>query len=254
MMEEELIIEKKYNKILSSIDKVAKLYHFNYIHNPLNKYDKGIYYFKDDLFIISYKIKNDFEYVEGISFLEAIFKAFSIKLNIELSNNNSLFMVIEKYLNKDIFIIDHNIEGVNIYSNSILAGSIKLGINSFTATIERDKLFKIILESGKNLNITDNLHVIFISDKEASSICYKAMNVCRIGGLSCKMVYDNFTDSDIEPTRFLVDFDLESTINNTVNIKDMISDNIEEITISDIYPYIINKINKLSKCSSCKEE
>lgn len=252
-MDNDLILEKKYNKMISSIDRVSKIYHFNLVHNP-NIHNKGIYYYSNNSLIINYYPTNDFEYAEGISFIDAIFKAFGLKLNIELSEKNRLYELINSYISNDLFEINNEIEGIALKSNSIILGEINLMDDKYNAYIDLDKFFKLILESGKNLIVNDNLHVIFITDKKANRLCYKSMNICRIGGLSCKMVYEDFTDSDIEPTRFLVDFDEESTINNTVNIKDMISEHIEEISISDIYPYIINKINKLSKCSSCKEE
>ena len=66
-------------------------------------------------------------------------------------------------------------------------------------------------------------------------------------------VYEDFDDSEIEPTKFLVDFDEETTKNHTVNIKDMLTQEIEEIDIDEIYPYVMKKMFAFSKCNNCSE-
>ena len=59
-------------------------------------------------------------------------------------------------------------------------------------------------------------------------------------------IYDQIIDS-------LVDFDEETTKNHTVNIKDMLTQEIEEIDIDEIYPYVMKKMFAFSKCNNCSE-
>ena len=251
-MNEEIVLEKKYRKMIATIDKVAKMYCFNYIHN-LNIKTKGSYYIDNNNLSICFNASKDFEYVEGISFIEAILRAFSLRLNIEINPNAKNYELINLYCDSEIIELNNEIEKILIKSNSIVLGEINYNDNTFNAIIDLNNFFNLILSKCKAIIINDYLHVIFITDKKASKLCYQAMNVCRMCGLTCKMVYEDFDDSEIEPTKFLVDFDEETTKNHTVNIKDMLTQEIEEIDIDEIYPYVMKKMFAFSKCNNCSE-
>lgn len=116
--------------------------------------------------------------------------------------------------------------------------------------------------SNKPLSRPDALHVYFIAlGKKAEHECIKQANILRLGGLSCDMDYlgrgikAQFKDADKNNARFtciLGDNELE---NFQINIKDNETDEQETISLYDVYPYVINKLNAktLGACASCKE-
>lgn len=245
--------EKKYNKMISSINKVTGLFHFIEIHDINIDYDNSIYYYEANKLHIKNTCMNDYQYIDAISLSQMILRAFGLQFKLKLNKDNSLYQIISNYFDNNFLLFEAN-NSISILANNISIGTIIINNNKIEAIIDLSILFNLILENGKKLNSNDSLHVIFVTERKYNKECYKALNISRIGGLSCKMLYDDFTDDDIEPTKFLVEITTETMANQLVNIKDMINDTIESVNIFDIYPYIINKLNKQSKCISCKEE
>lgn len=114
--------------------------------------------------------------------------------------------------------------------------------------------------SGKALARPEAIHLYFIAlGKRAQEECLRQANICRIGGLSCDMdflgrgIKAQFKDADKNNARFtciLGDNELDEF---KINIKDNETDEQETISLYDIYPYVINKLNKGSACASCKD-
>ncbi len=245
--------EKKKNKMIASINKVANIFHFIEIHNINLDYGNSIYYYEANKLHIKNTCINDYQYIDVISLSQMILRVFGLQFKLKINKNNSLYSLISSYFDNNFLLIEE-LDSIYILANDNQIGVINNNQNKIEAIIDLSILFNLILDKGKKLNSNDSLHVIFVTDKKYSKECYKALNISRIGGLSCKMLYSDFTDDDIEPTRFLVEITTETMAKQLVNIKDMINDTIESVNIFDIYPYIINKINKQSKCISCKEE
>lgn len=116
--------------------------------------------------------------------------------------------------------------------------------------------------SGKALTKPDAIHVYFIAlGQKAQFECMKLANVCRIGGLSCEMDYlsrgikAQFKDADKNNARFTCILGDNELNEFKINIKDNETDEQETISLYDVYPYIINKLNKtaLGACASCKD-
>ena len=109
--------------------------------------------------------------------------------------------------------------------------------------------------------VTAMLYFISLGDR-ARLESIKLANICRIGGLSCELDYKDrgikgqFKEADKNNARFtciLGDNELDSF---TINIKDNQTDEQETISLYDVYPYIINKLNTqaLGACATCKEK
>lgn len=86
------------------------------------------------------------------------------------------------------------------------------------------------------------------------------MNICRLGGLYCDMDYlsrglkAQFKTADQNHAMFtciLGDNELEEF---KINIKNNETEEQETISIYDVYPYVLNKINAKSACAGCKEK
>ena len=117
--------------------------------------------------------------------------------------------------------------------------------------------------SGKKLVNEDTIHAYFIAlGEKAAKETTKIMNVCRIGGLSCDMDYlsgslkSQFKKADKNNAMFtliLGDNELEEF---KINIKDNRTDEQETISLYDVYPYIVNKLNKaaLGACAGCDKK
>jgi len=117
--------------------------------------------------------------------------------------------------------------------------------------------------SGKQLAKEDQIHIYFISlGERAQNESLKIANICRLGGLSCEMDFLNrgikgqFKEADKNNARFtciLGDNELDEF---KINIKDNQTDEQETISIYDVYPYVVNKLNKqaLGACANCKEK
>ena len=112
--------------------------------------------------------------------------------------------------------------------------------------------------SKKNLATENSIHAYFIAlGEEARFEANKLMNVCRIGGLSCDMDYlgsgikSQFKKADKNNARFTLILGDEELKEFKINVKDNLTDEQERISIYDCYPYMVNKLNKQSACSSC---
>ncbi len=112
--------------------------------------------------------------------------------------------------------------------------------------------------SGKALAKENAIHAYFIAlGDNARSEAIKLMNVCRIGGLSCDMDYmasgikSQFKKADKNNARFTLILGDEELNEFKINIKDNLTDEQERISLYDSYPYMINKLNQGSACSSC---
>lgn len=243
--------QKKLNKIISTIDKIASLYQFIKVFD-INELDYKCYQIDSNKIIISSTYKYDYESIEGVSFVQAIFRAFGLSLNLLSNSNNLYYNKIKMFIDNLNYIDDKN-QDILLNILGINLGKINYLENKITIEIELIKFVKLIDEKGKNLNINEKLHLVLITNDKYKTECYKALNVCRIGGLQAIMVYDDFIDFNSFETRFVVEINDELMKSNLVNIIDTYQDINEEISIFDIYPYIINKINKQSKCSTCKE-
>ncbi|HIT44213.1 TPA: histidine--tRNA ligase [Candidatus Avacholeplasma faecigallinarum] len=114
--------------------------------------------------------------------------------------------------------------------------------------------------AGKDLNKKEAIHIYFIAlGEKAHEECLAIANVCRIGGLSCDLDYLNkslkgqFKDADKHNALFtciLGDNELEQF---KINIKDNTTDEQQTISLYEVYPYVINKIQSHSACSTCKD-
>ncbi len=112
--------------------------------------------------------------------------------------------------------------------------------------------------SNKVLARENSIHAYFIAlGDNARSEAIKLMNVCRIGGLSCDMDYmasgikSQFKKADKNNARFTLILGDEELNEYKINVKDNLTDEQERISLYDCYPYMVNKLNKQSACSSC---
>ena len=151
---------------------------------------------------------------------------------------------------------------VNIETNEVLGEHI--GLMYYTIGQRRgldiggnnERLFVV----GKDLNKKEAIHIYFIAlGEKAHEECLAIANVCRIGGLSCDLDYLNksikgqFKDADKHNALFtciLGDNELEQF---KINIKDNTTDEQQTISLYEVYPYVINKIQSHSACSTCKD-
>lgn len=114
---------------------------------------------------------------------------------------------------------------------------------------------------GKSLATNDFLHAYFITlGDKAREAALTQMNVCRIGGLFCDMDYLNrgikaqFKAADANNAMFTCILGEDELKEFKINIKDNETDVQETISLYEVYPYILNKLNSKSACSNCKEK
>ena len=126
-----------------------------------------------------------------------------------------------------------------------------------------ERLLLVTNLSGKKLVNEDSIHAYFIAlGENASKEAMKIMNVCRIGGLSCEMDYLNgslksqFKKADKNNAMFTLILGDNELNEFKINIKDNRTDEQETISLYDVYPYIVNKLNKaaLGACASCDKK
>ncbi len=115
--------------------------------------------------------------------------------------------------------------------------------------------------AGKKLCPPSMIHAYFIAlGSEAQKEALRLMNICRIGGLSCEMDFlggglkSQFKKADKNNARFTCILGDNELKEFKINIKDNSNDLQETISIYDVYPYILNKINTLTSCQGCKEK
>ena len=115
--------------------------------------------------------------------------------------------------------------------------------------------------AGKKLGTPDFVHVFFIAlGEEAKKACLKEMQVCRIGGLYADMDYlsrslkAQFKAADQNRAMFTCILGDNELAHQQINIKDNTTEEQETISLYEIYPYILNKINSRSACAGCKEK
>lgn len=115
---------------------------------------------------------------------------------------------------------------------------------------------------GKKLAKPDMIHIYFIAlGQRAQKEALKLMNICRIGGLACEMDFlgsglkSQFKKADKNNARFTCILGDNELNEFKINIKDNSNDLQETISLYDVYPYVLNKINQqvLGNCASCKE-
>ena len=125
-----------------------------------------------------------------------------------------------------------------------------------------ERLLMVTRLAGKKLVSPDAIHAYFIALGEKCELeCLKQMNICRIGGLSCDMnflhkgIKAQFKEADKCNARFTLILGDNELNEFKINIKDNETDEQETISLYDVYPYIINKLNKqaLGACASCKD-
>lgn len=115
--------------------------------------------------------------------------------------------------------------------------------------------------AGKKLATPDFLHVYFIAlGQKAKEAVLKEMQVCRLGGLYCDMDHlgrglkAQFKAADSNRAMFTCILGDNELAENKINIKDNTTDLQETISLYEIYPYVLNKINSRSACAGCKEK
>ena len=117
--------------------------------------------------------------------------------------------------------------------------------------------------SGKKLVNDDVIHAYFIAlGERAQKEAIKIMNVARIGGLSCDMDYlsgslkSQFKKADKNNAMFTLILGDNELDEFKINIKDNRTDEQETISLYDVYPYIVNKLNKaaLGACAGCDKK
>ena len=123
-----------------------------------------------------------------------------------------------------------------------------------------ERLLLAAAYAGKKLAKEDQIHIYFISlGKRAAQECIKQANICRIGGLSCEMDFKErgikaqFKEADKYNARFTCILGDNELDNFKINIKDNLTDEQETISLYDVYPFVINKLNQVNNpCGSCK--
>lgn len=126
-----------------------------------------------------------------------------------------------------------------------------------------ERLLLALESEGRNLVKPFCTHLYIISLGEKANLeALKLANICRIGGLSCEIDHQGrglksqFKQADkfcAKYTAILGDNEIEQ---GTINVKDNETDIQETIGINELYPYLVNAINKktASPCASCKEK
>lgn len=124
-----------------------------------------------------------------------------------------------------------------------------------------DRLLLACSLAGKNLNSKDYLHVYFIAlGEEARKAVISQMNICRIGGLFCDMDYlgrglkSQFKSADANGAMFTCILGDDELKDFKINIKNNETEEQETISLYDVYPYVLNKLNGKSACAGCKEK
>ncbi len=114
--------------------------------------------------------------------------------------------------------------------------------------------------AGKNLQPKEQIHAYFIAlGKKAEMACLKAINVCRIGGLSCEMDYkegslkSQFKKADSNNALFTLILGDNELNEGKINIKDNTTDSQETINIEEVYNYILTKVTAQNPCGSCNK-
>ncbi|MDE6656138.1 MAG: histidine--tRNA ligase [Anaeroplasmataceae bacterium] len=115
--------------------------------------------------------------------------------------------------------------------------------------------------AGKKLATPDFVHIYFIALGEAAKkAVLREMQVCRLGGLYCEMDHlgrglkAQFKAADQNNAMFTCILGDNELAENKINIKDNTTDIQETISLYEIYPYVLNKINSRSACAGCKEK
>ncbi|MDE6241949.1 MAG: histidine--tRNA ligase [Anaeroplasmataceae bacterium] len=115
--------------------------------------------------------------------------------------------------------------------------------------------------AGKKLATPDFVHVYFIALGDAAKqAALREMQVCRLGGLYCDMDHlgrglkAQFKAADTNRAMFTCILGDNELAENKINIKDNTTDVQETISLFEIYPYVLNKINNNSACAKCKEK
>ncbi len=113
----------------------------------------------------------------------------------------------------------------------------------------------------KKLATRDYLHIYFISlGEQAKKACLTQMNVCRLGGLYCDMDYlgrglkGQFKAADANHAMFTCILGDNELAEFKINIKNNETEEQETISLYEVYPYVLNKINSKSACAGCKEK
>ncbi|MDE7264299.1 MAG: histidine--tRNA ligase [Anaeroplasmataceae bacterium] len=114
---------------------------------------------------------------------------------------------------------------------------------------------------GKKLATPDFVHIYFIAlGQPAQEACMKEMQVCRLGGLYCDMDHlgrslkAQFKAADLQRAMFTCILGDNELAEQKINIKDNTTDVQETISLFEVYPYVLNKINSRSACAGCKEK
>lgn len=114
---------------------------------------------------------------------------------------------------------------------------------------------------GKKLGTPDFVHIYFIAlGQAAKEACMKEMQVCRLGGLYCDMDHlgrglkAQFKAADNNRAMFTCILGDNELAEQKINIKDNTTDVQETISLVEIYPYVLNKLNSRSACAGCKEK
>lgn len=124
-----------------------------------------------------------------------------------------------------------------------------------------DRLLLACELAGRNLHRMNYLHVYFIAlGQAAQEACLTQMNICRLGGLYCDMDYNNrslksqFKAADQANAMFTCILGDNELKDYKINIKNNETDEQETISLYEVYPYVLNKINSKSACASCKDK
>lgn len=116
--------------------------------------------------------------------------------------------------------------------------------------------------SGKSLSRPEAIHIYFIAlGERAEEECLRQANICRIGGLSCEMDFmgrglkGQFKEADKNNARFTCILGDNELKEFKINIKDNETDEQETISLYDVYPYVIQKLNQFASgaCAACKD-
>lgn len=116
---------------------------------------------------------------------------------------------------------------------------------------------------GKKLAQPEYVHIYFIAlGEKAHEASLTQMNICRLGGLFCDMDFQGkgikaqFKAADQCNAKFTCILGENELNEFKINIKDNETDEQETISLYDVYPYVLNKLNakSASACASCKEK
>lgn len=233
--------------------------------NPLRildcKVDKDKEFFKNAPKIKSYLNETSKQHFNAVlQALEAMKIPYEVEDNLVRGLDYYAHTVFELEVDIPEFGAQNVIGGGGRYDSLVsdLDGPITPGVGM---AFGMERLLLACAYGGKNLVVPNYLHIYFIVlGDEAKKAALAQMNVCRLGGLYCDMDYLNrgikaqFKAADEHRAMFTCILGENELKEFKINIKNNETDEQETISLYEVYPYVLNKLNSKSACTSCKEK